>query len=470
MQPFVAEVITVRAAQLVWAATPIRERLGVIREARFLLVERRRDFTAAVEADIGRAPAEVTATDILPTAAAAKWLCGRAESLLKPRRVGQRPLWLMGCRDTLHRRPRGVVGVIGTWNYPVFLNAVPILHALTAGNAVVWKPSELTPRTAEVLNRWLTDAGLPPGVLVTLPATRDGGARLAESAIDFVHFTGSDAVGRKLAARLGERLIPSALELSGCDALIVLPDADLKLAARGAWYAVTLNAGQTCLAARRLFVPAPRRAAFLAELRPLIGRSSPGNLVTPGQVTQAEELLGEAESRGHELLRAPAANGHFAPTLILDATPDLRACREALFAPVASLLTYTDEADLLRQEAACPFALGASVFTANPASGEKLAAKLRAGTVTINDAIVPTAHPATPFGGRGESGWGVTQGAGGLLELTVPQVVTTRSGRFRPHLAGHLEPTPAAERAVATILTLTHGRTIWARLRGLRGR
>lgn len=468
MPPLAAELAAARAAQLAWAARPLRDRLAVVREARFLLVERRHAVTAAVEADIGRKPAEVTATDLLPTAAAAKWLTQSAESLLKPRRVGSRPVWLMGCRDTLHRRPRGVVGLVGTWNYPVFLNAVPILHAITAGNAVVWKPSELAPRTAEVLAQWLADAGLAAGVLVTLPATRDGGPLLAESGVDFVHFTGSDTVGRKLAARLGERLIPSALELSGCDALIVRADADPRLAARSAWYAVTLNAGQTCLAARRLFVAESARDKFLDELRPLISRSEGVNLVTPAQREQAERVLNEAASRGLELLRT--GRGDFAPALILGATPDLAACREALFAPVASLLTYTDEADLLRQESACPFALGASIFTADVAAGQRLAAKLRAGAVTINDVLVPTAHPATPFGGRGASGWGVTQGAEGLLEMTAPQVVTVRGGKFRPHLDAQLEPSASAERAVNTILLASHGRTPWARLRGvLRG-
>lgn len=463
MEPFVAEVDLARRAQLDWAARPVRDRLRVVREARFLLVERRHEVTAAVEADLGRAPGEVTATDLLPTAAAAKWLCDHAESLLRPRRVGQRPFWLLGCRDTLHRRPRGVVGLIGTWNYPVFLNAVPLLHAFAAGNGVVWKPSELTPLTAAVVTRWLADAGVPPGLLVTLPATRDGGARLAESAVDFVHFTGSDAVGRKLAARLGERLIPSALELSGCDALVVLADADLRLAARSAWYAATLNAGQTCLAARRLFVHESVREAFLGELRPLVSRAPAAKLATPGQLDHANGVLAEAESRGCELLRG---EGHFAPTLIVGAMPELRACREALFAPVASLLSFADEADLLRQESACPFALGASVFTRDAAAGHRLAGKLRAGAVTVNDVVVPTAHPATPFGGRGASGWGVTQGAAGLLELTAPQVVTARSGNFRPHLDGHLEPTASAERAVGAILTASHGRTAWARLRG----
>jgi len=221
-RPFVEETDLARKAQWQWADTPIRQRLRTIREFRHRLVERCDELTAAVLADLDRPPDEVIATDVLPTAGAAKFLEKSAERILKPRKVGGRPFWLMGCRDVVYRRPHGIVGVIGTWNYPLFLNAVPILHAVAAGNAVLWKPSENTPRFAEVLTELFQEAGFPTNLIVILPATREAGPQLAEADVDFVHFTGSDAVGRKLATRLGERLIPSALELSGCDAMFVL--------------------------------------------------------------------------------------------------------------------------------------------------------------------------------------------------------------------------------------------------------
>ena len=178
----------------------------------------------------------------------------------------------MGSRDVVHRRPWGVVGIIGTWNYPVFLNAIQVAQALVAGNAVLWKPSENVPRTADLTHALFLEAGFPPDLFHKLPATREAGPQLAEAEVNHIVFTGSDAVGRKLAARLGERLVPSTLELSGCDAMFVLADANVEMAARAAWFGVTLNRGQTCIAVRRIFVHAGSIAR--AAVRPVCARES----------------------------------------------------------------------------------------------------------------------------------------------------------------------------------------------------
>lgn len=464
MTHFAAETHAARAVQIPWAARPLADRLRPVRELRALLVERRSTLTTAIEADVERPPAEVTATDLLPSASACKYLLTDARRVLKDRRAGRTPLWLAGSTDVVVRRPRGVVGVIGTWNYPLFLNLVPVVHALTAGNAVLWKPSENTPRFAAAFADLLAAAGYPPGLVQTLPATRDAGPHLAEADIDFLHFTGSEAVGRKLAARLGERLIPSVLELSGCDALVVLPDANVRLAARAAWYGLTLNKGQTCLAVRRMFVHADVRAAFVAELRTLAVAARPQRLLQPGQVAQAQRLL--AEAAGRETIAAPGTPGdrEFAPTVVLDATPDLGVCREAIFAPLAALLTFRTADELLALDAQCPYGLGCSLFTDGDFAD---AARLRVGVVTRGDAIVSTAHPATPLTGRGASGWGSTQGDEGLLEMTVPQVLSARSGSFRPHLDAGLDPRPGDGAIVEGVLRLTHGRGLRERVRGL---
>ena len=464
MTPFAAETHAARAAQVSWAALPLRHRLRPVRELRALLVEHRDALTAAIEADVERPPAEVVATDVLPSASACKYLLTDAARILRDRRAGRTPLWLMRSHDVVARRPRGVVGVVGTWNYPLFLNLVPVAHALTAGNAVLWKPSENTPRFAAEFARLFAAAGYPAGLLQTLPATREAGPQLAEASIDFLHFTGSEAVGRKLAARLGERLIPSVLELSGCDALVVTPDADVKLAARAAWYGLTLNKGQTCLAVRRMLVHGDVRDAFVAELRGHAAKSRPLRLLKAGQVGQAHRLLAEAGRR--DAVTAPGTPGdrEFAPTVVLDADPTLGVCREALFAPLAALMTYRTADELLALDAACPYALGASVFGTLDAG---TASRLRVGVVTGNDVIVGTAHPATPLTGRGSSGWGSTQGDEGLLEMTVPQVVSARGGRFRPHLDAALAPRPGDDAIVEGTLRLTHGRGVGERLRGL---
>jgi acyl-CoA reductase-like NAD-dependent aldehyde dehydrogenase len=420
---------------------------------------------------VRRPPDEVAGTDLLPTAAACKFLLAHAERILRPRKVGGRPLWLFDTRDTVHRRPHGVVGLIGTWNYPVFLTAVPLLHALVAGNGVLWKPSELTPRTAEVLHDLFLRAGFPADLLIRLPASREAGPQLAEADVDFVHFTGSDAVGRKLAARLGERLIPSALELSGVDAAVVLADADVRLAARSVWFGTTLNAGQTCLATRRAFVHRDVYERFVTELRPLVEASGPARLVMASQAGQAARTVKDAEAKGATVLSpSPKGRGENEnyPTAILSPTADLALCNEAVFAPLVAVAPFDDASHAVSMHNTCPFGLGAAVFTRDPDAGRQLAAELRAGAVVVNDVIVPTAHPATPFGGRGASGWGVTQGAEGLLGMTVPQVVTVRRGTFRPHVDAALARDPAAGDVTRGILRFTHGRTLGERWQGLR--
>ena len=477
--PFAAETAACRAAQAVWSRLPIRARLRPVRELRHLVVERADDLFAAVEADVGRPPVEVLATELLPVASALKFLEQRAARVLAPRRVGWRlqPTWLMGCRDVVYRRPWGVVGVIGTWNYPLYLNVGPIAAALTAGNGVVWKPSENSPQSAALVHRLFLEAGFPPELFALSPATREAGPQLAEADVDHVVFTGSDTVGRKLAARLGERLVPSTLELSGCDPLFVLEDADVRLAAHAAWFAFTLNRGQTCIAARRVFVHRSRYAEFVDLLRPLVTAAEPMPLVAEGQRVRGERLIADAVDRGARPLsrdvesseRSAPPTPAFPPTLLLDATPDMAVCREAAFAPVAGVIPFDTLDEAVALAAQCPFGLGASVFTRDRRAGEALAERLACGSVAVNDVLAPTAHPATPFGGRGASGWGVTQGPEGLLAMTVPQAVSVRRWGLRPHVDEAVSPDPAATNDVLRgLLRASHARGVRAWLGGVR--
>jgi acyl-CoA reductase-like NAD-dependent aldehyde dehydrogenase len=520
MEPFATELAAARAAQPAWYAVPLRERLRLVRNLRGLIVERVDAMCDVVVADLARDRDEALGTEAIPTASALKFLEKRAAKLLAPRRVSwwDQPTWLMGTRDVVHKRPWGVVGVIGTWNYPIFLNVVQIAQALVAGNTVLWKPSENAPRTAEFTRELFRAAGFPEGVLQTLPATRNGGPRLAETDVDYVVFTGSDFVGRKLATRLGERLIPSTLELSGCDAMFVLDDANVEMAARAAWFGLSLNHGQTCIAVRRVFVARAKQEAFVSALQKVM-RGAPLGLVTDGQKTQADRLIADALGRGATVLGdasgvalptppAPLPEGRgenepsesnnahaptnsvtplpsgrgaggvgrttdakhhqpqLAPTFLLNAPPDAAICREACFAPVAAVLPFDTDADAVRMALVSPFALSASVFTADPARAEAIAAQLPTGSVCVNDLLAPTAHPATPFGGRGSSGWGSTQGEEGLLSMTVPQVVTVRKGTFRPHFDDAANPDPATPQMLRGLLALTHARGFWAKWRG----
>jgi acyl-CoA reductase-like NAD-dependent aldehyde dehydrogenase len=459
-QPFVDESVRCRAAQQAWAQLSVRQRLRCVREFRHQLVEAADELTAAVEKDVQRPPIEVMGSDVLPLAAAAKFLQRSAGRLLAPRAAAEPPVWLFGQRDEVHRRPLGVVGIIGTWNYPIFLNGVQILQALTAGNGVLWKPSEFGPTSAAVLHRLLFASGFPADLIQLLPSDRDAGPRLIESDINHLVFTGSSAVGRKIAVRMAERLIPSTLELSGVDAMFVLDDADIGLAARAACFGVSLNRGQTCLAVRRIFVDRQVLDTWVAAVRPLLEAVGDLQVVSDGQAEQARELIADATAAGGTPIGPVRCTGRsMTPHLFLNGTPAMRICREECFAPLAVVIPFERLDDALAMEEKCDYALGASVFTSERQRGEQIAARLRAGSVSINDLIAPIAQPSTPFGGQGASGWGITQGAEGLRAMTRPQTVTRRIGSWRPHFDG---PTPALGKLLSGLLRLSHGRW-WSR-------
>ncbi|MGL6076946.1 MAG: aldehyde dehydrogenase family protein [Fimbriiglobus sp.] len=463
MMPFANESQAARTAQVTWAKLSLRERLEPVARLRGLLVTRRDDITQAIADDVERRPVEVLVSDVLPCASACKYLLTDAKRILAPRKVGRNPLWLVRSRDVVERRPRGVVGIIGTWNYPLFLNLIPMVQAFTAGNAVMWKPSENTPKFAAVLTKLIHDAGYPKELLQTLPTNREAGPMLAEADMDFLHFTGSEGVGRKLAAKLGERLIPSALELSGCDAFMVFANANIAQAARGAWFGLTLNSGQTCLAVRRIFVHKSIREAFVNALREVSKTAKPMRVLRQPQVAQVERCLQEAA--GCELIQAPGQPGEreFAPTVILDAKPQFAACQEALFAPLAALMTFENVAELQSLESQCGYALGCSVFGQPDTRWTP-----RSGLVCQDDVIVPAAHPGSPLTGVGRSGWGASQGDEGLLEMTVPQTIAGRRSTFRPEIDTALKPHDADGQLLAGMLEATHADGFGARVRGAR--
>jgi acyl-CoA reductase-like NAD-dependent aldehyde dehydrogenase len=464
-----------RAAQRAWQALPVRERLRPVRPLRNLLATECDALCDVVARDLGKSTEETIAGDLLPLAAACKFLEGQAAGLLRPRHVSSRlrPLWLPRQRDVVYRRPRGVVGIIGTWNYPLFLNGTQAVQALAAGNAVLWKPSEVAPSAAAALLSLFHRAGFPADLAQMIEPTRDAGSALTDAAVDFVVFTGSANTGRRVAAHLADRLIPAALELSGCDALFVLDDADLNLAAKAAWFGATANRGQTCIAVRRAFVDRTHYLPFCDLLQVMLLEVGPMRLALPGQVEQAKRLVRRAANDGARVLTAGEMDIDdplvFAPTVVMDAKPEMDVCREATFAPLLAVMPFDRLDDALRMNEQCPYGLGASIFTRNTARAEELAPRLKAGMVTINDVMMPTAHPATPFGGRGDSGYGVTQGAEGLLEMTVPQVVSVRGGTYRPHYEMAVGQVRHQEALLRSLLDAAHAPGLGRRVRGFFG-
>jgi acyl-CoA reductase-like NAD-dependent aldehyde dehydrogenase len=399
--------IVAREAQAVWATRPVKERLRALRALRHLLALRAPELVAAARG-ADRPEAEVLSSEVIPLADACRFLEREAESILAPRRPGAqgRPFWLSGVEAEVRREPLGLVLVVAPSNYPLFLPGVQALQALAAGNAVLWKPGRGGSPAARALAVLAAEAGIDPLLLTVLPEDPESARAALAAGVDKVILTGSAATGREVLLELASRLVPATMELSGCDALFILPGADLDRVVRAVRFGLALNGGATCIAPRRVFVP-----------RSLAAR------------------LGER----------------------------IAALTAGLPGPGVSLLSVADPEEALANDARCPYALGASIFGPEE-EALAFASRVRAGVVVINDVIVPTADPRLPFGGRGESGFGVTRGAEGLLELTVPKVVAVRRGRSLPHLEARHPEDAALFRAY---LILAHGGGFLSRFRGL---
>ena len=435
-------------AGLAWRQTPLRERLRILSRARRMLAAR----ATAVAATVGdrRPLADTMTAEVLPLLAGIRFLERKAGRLLAPRRLrGGRPLWLFGVTAEVHREPCGVVLILGPSNFPLFLPASQTLQALAAGNAVCVKPATGCSTPMRALAAILAEAGLPSGVLHIMDDSLATGAAAASAAFDRIIVTGSAETGRAVLAASGPRLTPATMELSGNDAVFVLPGADVEAVAAALTYGVRLNSGATCIAPRRVFAR-PAEAERLAPA--LLARVAALRLSPPPPAVAArlQRLVAEAIADGARLLHGLDEPG---PTILADARPQMRLLREDVFAPWLALVLVADMAEAVAAQAFCPYALGASIFGPE-AEARALAARLHVGSVCINDLIVPTADPRLPFGGRGLSGFGVTRGAEGLLEMTVVKTVSLRRGPFMPHLAA---PQPADAHRYAMLIALLYG-------------
>jgi acyl-CoA reductase-like NAD-dependent aldehyde dehydrogenase len=445
---------TARASQAGWAAQSIERRLGVIGRARRALA---RAPDALLDTLAAKRPrADTIAAELLPLLDAALFLQRAAPALLAPRRLRRwRPLWLSGVDAEVTREPLGVVLILGPSNFPLMLPGVQVLQAIAAGNAVCVKPATGYAAPMRELRDTLEAAGLPACVFSVLEDGVSTGTEAVAAGFDKIVLTGSAGTGAKVLAVAAPMLTPATLELSGCDAVFVLPSADIGLVADCLAYGMRLNHGATCIAPRRVFVPTGMlpllEAALLARVATLTGTELP-QPVRSGLAAALDEAVAVGA-------RVVGARDNGAPAFVIVVHPEgaphteLSLLRDDIFAPVLSLIPITDADDAIAAARACPYALGASIF-GDRDDARALIPRIRAGSVVINDMIVPTADPRLPFGGRGRSGFGVTRGAEGLLEMTALKAVSVRRGRFRPHLR---PPAPGDAAMMQALLRVLHG-------------
>ncbi|MBA0054153.1 succinate-semialdehyde dehydrogenase (NADP(+)) [Streptomyces sp. AJS327] len=425
-----------RTAQRAWAATPVRRRAAVLLRFHDLVLERQREVLDLIQLETGKARLHAH-EEVQAVAIAARHYGRRAPGYLRPKRhTGAIPALT---RVSELRHPRGVVGQIAPWNYPLELSVGDALPAFVAGNAVVMKPDTETALTALWARRLLIEAGLPEGVWqVVLGEGPVVGPEVADRG-DYVSFTGSTATGRQVAQRAAARLAGCSLELGGKNAMLVLDDADLDKAAAGAVRGAFSSAGQLCISIERLYVHESVADAFLARFvartramrlgASLSYGADLGSLVSQRQLDTVTRHVTEAVAKGATVLAGgrprPDVGPFFhEPTILEGVEAPMAVCEEETFGPLVSVYRFSDEDEAVELANATPYGLNASVWSRNGRRGRALAARLRAGTVNVNEGYAAAYGSAqAPMGGMGDSGLGRRHGSEGILKYTEAQTV-----------------------------------------------
>ena len=433
-----AIVARARGAQGAWGETSAQGRAKLVRQVKDRVLDRAVKIAECVKREVGKPEVEALLGEVLPTADVVTYWADAIEELLEGVEVELDRTAYPGKTGVIHRDARGVVALITPWNFPVALPLRTIVPALLAGNAVVWKPSEISPRSGALVAE-LFDGLLPPGVFEIVQGGADVGVALCRADVDLVVFTGSVASGRKVAHACAERLIPCSLELGGKDAAIVLADANLDRAANGIVWGAMMNCGQNCAAVERVYVERAVAEAFIERVTTAVKALKPGDdigpLTTEAQRATVRRHVDAAKAAGATVVTGGedgAAGYAYLPTVVRVDSDELDLIREETFGPVLPIAIIDNAEEGLARANASRFGLTASIWTKDLRRGEALARKLRAGVVTINNHSFTGALPAAPWSGHGESGYGITNSPLALEALTRPRfLLVDKSGGKR---------------------------------------
>ncbi len=428
-----------RAAQPAWARVPLKERVAAMRRVRDYIVSHADELAETISADNGKTRVDAMATEVFPAAVAASYYCRRAKRFLKSRGTGGSSWLLVNKRSRIHRVPWGVVGVISPWNYPFAIPFSEVVMALLAGNAVILKVATQTQMVGRALRQCFAAAEVPQGVFahINLPG-RVAGDALLEAGIDKLFFTGSVHVGKQLMAKAAETFTPVSLELGGNDPMLVCPDADLGRATAGAVWAGLQNCGQSCGGVERIYVHTDVYESFLNELAQRVARLRVGQdvdhqvdlgaMTTRKQRDVVRQHVEDATTRGakvHTQSDCPegTAGNFMAAVVLVDVDHSMRVMREETFGPVVAVMKVDDMDRAVTLANDSELGLTASVWSRSRKTARRLARRLEAGVVTVNDHLVSHGLPDTPWGGFKQSGIGRTHGEIGFAEMTRPQCI-----------------------------------------------
>jgi acyl-CoA reductase-like NAD-dependent aldehyde dehydrogenase len=454
-----------RAAQAAWAALSVEERVKRIAPLRSRALDEAERIAKVVCEEVGKPEVEALLGEALPTADVVAYWTKNIVEMLDPEEVEIDAFAYPGKEGTIEREARGVVAVIMPWNFPFALPFRTIVPALLAGNAVVFKPSEVTPKTGALVVELLKGL-VPDGVVGLAQGAGDVGAALCQADVDLVVFTGSVATGRKVAHACAERLVPCSLELGGKDAAIVLADANLERAANGIVWGAMMNAGQNCASVERVYVEKSIAEAFTKKVVEVVGTlkggSDVGGLATEGQRAIVARHVAAAKAAGGKVLAGGADDPDaktkaYPPTVVSVDTDETPLMRDETFGPIVPIAVVADADEAVERANGSRYGLTASVWTKNRKQGMALARKLRAGVVTINNHAFTGALPNAPWSGFGETGWGITGSPLALDTLTRPRFVLLDRSRAKRELWWY--PYTPALRTVALAMAVVRSGT-----------
>ena len=467
---------TGREAGRAWAERPPEDRALHLSRLRRRIVERMDDVAETVARETGKTLVDVHVGEIHPACDHLAWVANHAPEVLEPRT--HRVLGPGTHRGRVVPEPYGLAGIITPWNFPFVISTGAAAAALAAGNAVLLKPSELTPFSSLVLEELAADVLPDPDLLQVATGAGGTGRAVVDAPVDVLSFTGSVATGRKVMEAAARHLTPVTLELGGKDAMIVLEDADLERTAAGAVWGAFFHAGQICQSVERCLVHRSVYDRFLELVVEETGRlrTGPrsedpdlGALTRPEQIDVVEAHVEDARESGARVLaggrRLEGPGRFFEPTVLADVTPEMDVFRDETFGPVLPVLPFDDEEEAVRLANDTRYGLDAYVWTSDRERGRRLGRRLEAGSVMLNDCITNYGLPDLPFGGVKESGFGRAHGEEGLRAFSRTRSEAER--RFPLEREPHWFPGARRAPWSRALVKMLHGRGIGDRLAGL---
>ncbi|HUX15434.1 MAG TPA: aldehyde dehydrogenase family protein [Phycisphaerae bacterium] len=416
-----------------WRWLDPREKRSIFKRAENILARRASEAGRLVAMEKGSPYPESLAIEVFGALQSFNYYGRNQGRLLRPRRAGHHTPLFFNKTGAFHFHPLGPTLIISPWNFPFLIPVCDILSALTGGNTVVLRPSTTTPLTALLIGEVFLEAGLPPGVLNIVPCpVAQAEAMIIDRDVQTVMFTGSVGIGKRIMELCSRNLTNLTLELGGKDPMIVLEDADIERAARGAVWTAFMNCGQSCGSIERAYVARTVAAPFIARVVELAGKVKVGNpldaeidmgpMATAGQLKVVEEHIADARAKGARIAagggRVAGLPGYFIePTVLTDVDHTMRIMTEETFGPTLPIMVFDGPEQAVALANDSDYGLTASVWTRDRKRAAWFAERLEAGSVTINDHMYSFAEPRAIWGGIKQTGKGRSHGTYGLHEL-----------------------------------------------------